>query len=105
MLWVGMGGHRSLLMGLVWVWVQFEGKCWALLCSVLNHYIALKPRQKPEQGVDAKYIGQHFTCYIKNDFIYVHMYNFYTCTKCRSDCAFCNHARQARKILTITPKS
>ena len=25
-----MGGHRSLLMGMVWVWV-FEGKCWALL--------------------------------------------------------------------------
>ena len=24
MLWVGMDGHRSLLMGVVWVWVQFE---------------------------------------------------------------------------------
>ena len=24
--WVGMGGHRSLLMGMVWVWVQFKGK-------------------------------------------------------------------------------
>jgi hypothetical protein len=22
MLWVGMGGHRSLLMGMVWVWIQ-----------------------------------------------------------------------------------
>ena len=25
-----MGGHRSLPMGMVWVWVQFKGKCWAL---------------------------------------------------------------------------
>ena len=24
--WVDMGGHRSLLMGMVWVWVQFKGK-------------------------------------------------------------------------------
>ena len=26
MLWMGMGGHRSLLMGMVWVWVQIRGK-------------------------------------------------------------------------------
>ena len=26
MLWVGMGGHRSLLMGMVWVWVQIRRK-------------------------------------------------------------------------------
>ena len=26
MLWVGMSGHRSLLMGMVWVWVQLERK-------------------------------------------------------------------------------
>ena len=25
-----MGGHRSLLMGVVWVWVQSRRKCWAL---------------------------------------------------------------------------
>ena len=31
MLWVGMGGHRSMLMGMVWVWVQMRGKCWALI--------------------------------------------------------------------------
>ena len=31
MQWVGMNGHRSLLMGIVWVWVQFKGKCWDLL--------------------------------------------------------------------------
>ena len=31
MLWVGMDGHRSLLMDMVLVWVQFKGKCWALL--------------------------------------------------------------------------
>jgi TM2 domain-containing membrane protein YozV len=29
MLWVGMGGHMSLLMGMVWVWVQIRRKCWA----------------------------------------------------------------------------
>jgi hypothetical protein len=26
MLWVGMDGHRSLLMGMVWVWVQIQRK-------------------------------------------------------------------------------
>ena len=26
MLWVGMGGHRSLLMVMVWVWVQIGRK-------------------------------------------------------------------------------
>jgi hypothetical protein len=26
MLWVGTGGHRSLLMGMVWVWVQIRRK-------------------------------------------------------------------------------
>jgi hypothetical protein len=26
MLWVGMGGHRSLLMDMVWVWVQIRRK-------------------------------------------------------------------------------
>ena len=26
MLWVGVGGHRSLLMGMVWVWVQIKRK-------------------------------------------------------------------------------
>ena len=31
MLWVGMGGHRSLLMDVVWVWVQIRRKCWALV--------------------------------------------------------------------------
>ena len=38
--WVGMGvillfmgGHRSLLMGVVWVWVQIRRKCWALVWS------------------------------------------------------------------------
>ena len=35
--WVGtchaMGGHRSLLMGVVWVWVQIRRKCWALIRS------------------------------------------------------------------------
>ena len=29
--WVGMGGHRSLLMSVVWVRVQTWRKCWALL--------------------------------------------------------------------------
>ena len=29
--WVGMGGHRSLLMGVVWAWVQIWRKCWALI--------------------------------------------------------------------------
>ena len=31
MLWVGMGGHRSLLMSVVWVWVQSRRECWSLL--------------------------------------------------------------------------
>ena len=31
MLRVGMGGHRSLLMGMVWAWVQFKGKIWTLM--------------------------------------------------------------------------
>ena len=26
MLWVGMDGHRSPLMGMVWVWVQIQRK-------------------------------------------------------------------------------
>jgi hypothetical protein len=26
MLWVGMGGHRSLTMVMVWVWVQIQRK-------------------------------------------------------------------------------
>ena len=26
MLWVSVGGHRSLLMGMVWVWVQIRRK-------------------------------------------------------------------------------
>ena len=29
--WVGMSWHRSLLMVMVWVWVQIRRKCWALL--------------------------------------------------------------------------
>ena len=36
MLWVGMGGHRSILMGVVWVWVQIRKKCWALHYSTLT---------------------------------------------------------------------
>jgi hypothetical protein len=32
MLWVGMGGHRSLLMIMVWIWVQTRRK---MLGSVL----------------------------------------------------------------------
>ena len=31
MLWMGMGGHRSLLMGVVWVWVQIRRQCWTLI--------------------------------------------------------------------------
>ena len=31
--WVGMGGHMSLLMSVVWVLVQIRRKCWALLAS------------------------------------------------------------------------
>ena len=26
--WVGVGGHRSLLMGMVWVGYKLKGKCW-----------------------------------------------------------------------------
>ena len=45
MLWVGVGGHRSLLICMVWVWVQIQRKCWALLLShmklpmELAHYV------------------------------------------------------------------
>ena len=31
MLWMGMGGHRSLLMVMVWIWVQIR---WKMLGSV-----------------------------------------------------------------------
>ena len=31
-----MGGHRSFLMGMVWVWVQIQRKCWALHPTMLN---------------------------------------------------------------------
>ena len=34
--WVGIGGHRSLLMGEVWVWVQIQRNCWALQYSKLE---------------------------------------------------------------------
>jgi hypothetical protein len=38
MLWVGIGGHRSILMGMVWVWYgygyKFKGKYWALIHSI-----------------------------------------------------------------------
>ena len=38
--WVGtchaMGGHRPLLMGVVWVWVQIQRKCWALFHTTLE---------------------------------------------------------------------
>jgi len=30
MLWVGMGGHRLMLMGMGGHGYKFEGKCWAL---------------------------------------------------------------------------
>ena len=28
-----MGGHRLLLMGVAWVWVQIRRKCWSLMPS------------------------------------------------------------------------
>ena len=31
--WVGMGENGSLLMDVVWVWVQIQRKCWALVWS------------------------------------------------------------------------
>ena len=43
MLWVGMGGHRSMSMGVVWVWVQIRRKCWALLWSP-GFVLGLPPR-------------------------------------------------------------
>ena len=46
MLWVGMGGHRSLLMVMVWVWVQIRRKCWALLTCE-----SPKPRRSSEVRV------------------------------------------------------
>ena len=36
-----MGGHRSLLMGVVWVWVQIHRKCWALVGSAHNKVVYL----------------------------------------------------------------
>ena len=32
----GMGGHRLLLMGVIWIWVQIQRKCWALEVSSLS---------------------------------------------------------------------
>ena len=29
--WVAMGGHRSMLMGVVCIWVQIPRKCWAFI--------------------------------------------------------------------------
>ena len=62
--WVGMGaillfmgGHRSLLMSVVWVWVQIRRKCWALL--------GIQPSR-----VLIKYLCQ--ACYIDTSILKVH---------------------------------
>ena len=34
-IFVFMGGHRSMLMGVVWVWVQIRRKCWALVVGCM----------------------------------------------------------------------
>ena len=51
--WVGMGGRRLLLMGVVWVWVQIRRKCWALertSCYGLSSLIGSQFFKKDDVG-------------------------------------------------------
>ena len=41
MLWVGVGGHRSLLMGMVWVWVQIRRKMLGSASRITKSYLEL----------------------------------------------------------------
>jgi hypothetical protein len=48
MLWVGTGGHRSLLMGMVWIWVQSRRKMLGSARGAL-----WEPRERCESVVGA----------------------------------------------------
>ena len=43
-----MDKFSSRVMGMVWVWVQFEGKCWALLpthlCWLIDVFVMVELR-------------------------------------------------------------
>ena len=62
----GPGGHRSLLVGVVWVWVQIQRKCWTLLQSEYSCASSAQGGHTLQANIILRTVCKKFLCEIKS---------------------------------------